>query len=70
MQVEQYMRELIEFELNCEIEYEKGCGIVMCETPAQTLAVTLLQLEMGFRIDMNASEIKNNYTGYLWIYRD
>lgn len=65
----EYIKQQIIDELECEIEYEKGCGMIVCYTPAETFAVMMLQEEMGIEIDMNASEMSSKWIGYLWIYR-
>ena len=64
----EYMKQQIIDELECEIEFEKGCGMINCYTPAETFAVMMLKDEMGFEIDINASEMSSKWIGYLWIY--
>ena len=62
-----YMKNEIKMEKECDIEHEVGCGVVDIPTAEHFWALMSLVSEGFTDTDVNASEIDNNFTGYIWV---
>ena len=62
-----YMKNEVKMEKECDIEHEVGCGVVDIPTAEHFWALMSLVSEGFTKTDVNASEIDNNLTGYIWV---